>query len=258
VIGVLLAPDGSPAAGYEVRSGRSGERLGYSPVGRTGEDGSFSVRGVAVRGAALGFHLTYGDLTRYVDVPPGDEGETIDLGEIRLPGGKPVCGVVLGEDGRPVKCRVLLCRSETYGDWMVPSSRDGTRFTFAAVPPGEYVAKADHGDWFDCVRGRVDGVRPGEEKLVIRLTRARSVLLRFRAAGRPDRPLTVHYPVIGVEGGGRGGAFRPASRFRIYAERGTDELALFVEAQGYRRATLPPVRLLPDRDVVVDVYLTRE
>jgi len=258
VRGILLHPDGTPAAKYDVRVGRRPDRPSGDPVARTGEDGSFLARGVPSKSGVLGFRKEYGELPHRIDVPVEAHGDVIDLGRIRLPGGRIIRGVVRDESGEPLKCRVQLRRPGTRYECMFPDPREGGRFTFTRVPPGEYVLEASvEATPGDRIEGRVTGVRPGDEAVVIRLSRAYSVLFVFHAADRPEEPLEIYAPGIGWEGHGIG-VFRRLSRLRLYLPPGPEMHRFTVEVPGYSKVTLPPVRLLSDGEVVVDVCLANE
>ncbi|MHC4469780.1 MAG: carboxypeptidase-like regulatory domain-containing protein [Planctomycetota bacterium] len=258
VRGRLLLPDGLPAAGYDIHVGGYRGNLSLYAVARTAEDGTFAVRGVPPRWGAVGFEKGWNDLKHKTAVPDGKDGETVDLGTIRLPGRAAIGGVVLDEDGKGVRCYVNLRKSGDYTGYKNGKIDQKGRFTFENVPPGEYVVKARHdlGDG-DEIEGRVTGVKPGDEEVVVRLTRAGSVLFVFHTAERPEEPLAV--PSYEISFGGRslsGGG--PTTRKRVYLHRASGEIEFTVKVPGYLKQVIGPIQVLPDWQITVDVKLTPE
>ena len=76
-------------------------------------------------------------------------------------------------------------------------------------------------------------------------------------ADRPDEPLeTAGYDIHLAWGGWSGSG--TLSRKRIYLRPREDECRFTVELPGYAKVELAPVRVHPDDETVVDVYLTPE
>ena len=249
---------GRPAAGAAVRWLRcadgSVEPLpGDLPAAVAGEDGRFEAAGVPdgggeVRVKAPGF----GPAT--FPVPAFDASRGEDLGDLVLPSGETVRGLVVDPDGAPVAGAAVYL-----GEIGVATDAEG-RFTLRDAPPPPWVLDASERPGGD-LEGREGSLElPGRtgDEVLIRLSEERLVRIEIEFAPGKEPVLPRFWTYVNLRRKGESlyektNIHWGRTRFRLKAE-GLGAYEVELEAGDYGRVVLPVV-VGADREAVVRAVL---
>jgi hypothetical protein len=278
VRGRFVQPNGAPVAFEEVRlvDGRS--------VVRSGLDGTFELPLPRVGGAVIARAVpaqsdvaTEGGLSSRSAAPlgwgaakllgrfRGDRGD-VDLGDVRLSAGQPVKGVVVDLDEKPVAAgdvRLFLAglpiasvQTDDAGKFEIEGVGEDDHLLTATEPPGPNA-------WSGQRHASVDGVRGGATDLRVRITGARSVLVKFLALA-DNSPVVVPEARIRADAVGA----TPKSYGWSWAGAGISTVRFEVEHAGtytatvelpeYEPATTEPFEVSADREVRINVFFRKK
>lgn len=148
VAGVVLAPDGSPAAGASVQSGegngwmqRMADEGEETVSARTNTDGRFRLEDLAAGALALTAdhedHAPSAELA--LTIEPGLRLDDVVL-QLRL--GGTIEGEIYGQDGKPSAGRMVNCMVPPFGSGRVSKADEGGRFRFEQLEPGSWQVMA--------------------------------------------------------------------------------------------------------------------
>ncbi len=260
--------DGSPGARVLISSGREicdpDPNWGHGT--EASEDGSFLLQGVPTRRTIVVFRARAASLAPGSAPLPGrtgpaasltlrprcKEGTVLDLGTVRFELGT-ISGVVLGPDGLPARAGYV--RLDEVGV-PHPIAHDGS-FVIRLVESGPHALRARIHAPSEPLTGLLVGpsveVPSGAADVVLHVTGAGNLILRFHSAGQPDRALEVGSPrlfgdLVAATWEGRHAEIRtPAPPGWCRGMR--------VEAEGHAVVSIPDVEVLADRATVIDVTL---
>jgi hypothetical protein len=255
--GIVVRASGAPASGHDIIAGPlNPDRIAHATV--SAADGGFRLSRVRpgadeilVGPPRSGFWVRF-------PLPGRPRPDDLDLGRLELPGLLSIRGRVVDEDGRAVPRADVFVNADTATVvGFVNRTADGDgRFEVGGLPPGRYDVSAQPG-WasLDALRGETRNVRSGDDgEVLIRLTRAMSLLLLFEAADAPGEALGVEQLRVEVDGEVRATNLS-GSRIRLYPGPGTHRVT--IRTARYRLAIVEHVRVSPDGETVVTVPLER-
>ncbi len=248
IVGIVLDPQGRPAAGARVHASRSSPIPSFYAT--SDGDGAFRLGGLGAGPVTLvASHPDYRTASLQHEVAAGE-----NRVELRLAAGSALSGVVVDDLGRPVSGAMVELRGSS---WQLPvaSGPDGA-FELPAMADGTYTLRVEHTDFAAAHLEDVAVAGHPVRGLVVELSPGATILGRLLGVA-PEELSTVRIQATteGPQGGSqRQGEVDYESRYRISHAMAGDWVVKARTRDGRKARGETAVRP-GDREVVLDLDL---